>query len=119
MIELLPPERWPELEAIFADEWGACLPDPNHATILVEVDDGELIGFCILETLVRPGNFFVTPRHRGNGTVKRLIEYVRDRAAKSGRSFVTFADEPRFEKLFKQLQMRPIGTAWRKDFFIE
>jgi len=117
MIQLLPPERWPELEAIFADEWQAVLPNPEHAMIVVEVEDEELIQFCIVETLVRPGNFFVSPRHRGRAKVRRLIEYVREKAQQSGRSFVTFADEPRFERLFQRLQMRPVGTAWRKDFF--
>lgn len=117
MIQLLPPERWPELEAIFADEWDACLPHPDHAAIVVETEDEELIGFCIIETLIRPGNFFVSPRHRGNGTVRRLIDYVRQRAASSERSFIALADEPRYEKLFKSLGMRPVGTGWRKDFF--
>lgn len=118
MIELLPPERWRELEAIFADEWGAALPNPDHATILVEVEDDELIGFCILETLVRPGNFYVTPRHRGKtDTVKRLMGYIGTRARSSERSFIALADEKRFERLFKSLGMRPVGTAFRKDFF--
>jgi GNAT superfamily N-acetyltransferase len=118
MIQLLPPERWHELEAIFADEWGACLPNPEHALIVVETEDDELIGFCILETLVRPGNFYVAPNHRGKtDTVRRLMGYIATRATRSGRSFVTFADEPRFERLFQRLHMRPVGTAWRKDFF--
>lgn len=117
MIQLLPPERWHELEAIFTDEWNAVLPDPNHDAIIVEEEDGELIGFCVIETLVRTGNFFVSEKHRGNGTVKRLIDFVRERAQASGRSFVAFADEPRYERLFKSLGMRPVGTAWRRDFF--
>lgn len=116
-IELLDPKEWPKLESIFESEWGACLPNPDHAMIVVEVEDDELIGFCILETLVRPGNFFVSPRHRGNGTVRRLVEYVRDKAARSSRSFVAFADEPRYEKLFRAMGMREVGKGFRKDFF--
>lgn len=119
MIELLPPSEWSKLESIFGSEWGACLPDPDHAAIVVETEDGELIGFCIIETLVRPGNFFVSEKHRGNGTVRRLVSYVQERARNSGRSFIALADEPRYEKLFKSLQMRPVGTAWRRDFFKE
>lgn len=117
MIELLPPHEWPKLESIFETEWQACLPDPDHAMIVVEKEDDELIGFCVIETLVNPHNFYVAPRHRGNGTIGRLVSYVRDRAKGSGRSFVGIADQPRYEKLFKSLEMRPVGTAWRKDFF--
>jgi len=117
MIELLDPKEWPKLEGIFADEWGACLPDPKHSMIVVEKDDEELIGFCIIETLVRPGNFYVAPNHRGNGTVKRLVEYVKTRAANSGRSFIGLADQPRYERLFRSLGMQPVGAAFRKDYF--
>lgn len=116
-IQLLPPERWHELEAIFADEWNAALPNPDHAAIIVETEDEELIGFCILETLVRPGNFYVSPRHRNNGTVRRLLSYIVTRASQTGRSFIAFADQPRYENLFQSLKMRNVGTAYRKDFF--
>lgn len=119
MIELLPPSEWSKLESIFESEWGACLPDPDHAAIIVEREDDELIGFCVIETLVNPHNFFVSEKHRGNGTVRRLVEFVRERARSSGRSFITIADQPRYEKLFKALEMRPVGTAWRKDYFRE
>jgi hypothetical protein len=119
MIELLPPEEWHQLEAIFEAEWAACLPNPEHAMIVVERDGDELIGFCILETLIRPGNFYVSERHRNNGTVRRLVSYIESRARASGRSFVALADQPRYEKLFQSLGMRAVGTAFRRDFFNE
>ena len=117
MIELLPPEEWHKLESVFEEAWGACLPNPEHAMIVVEMEDEELISLCLLETVVRVGNFYVAPRYRGNGKIRRLIEYVRERAGRSGRSFVAFADQPRYEKLFQSLGMRPVGHAYRKDFF--
>lgn len=117
MIELLKESEWHKLEPIFEREWNACLPNPDHAAILVETEDDELIGFCVVETLVRPGMFYVAPNHRGNGTVKRLINRVKEIAAKSKRSFIAIADEPRFEGLFRSLKMRPVGMTFRKDFF--
>jgi len=117
VIQLLPPSEWHKLEAIFADSWNAALPNPDHAVIVAETEDDELIGFCVIETLVNPHNFFVSEKHRGNGTVRRLVEHVRERARESGRSFICIADQPRYEKLFKGLQMRSVGQAYRKDFF--
>lgn len=117
MIELLDPKEWHKLDSIFESEWRACLPHPDHAVIIVEKDGDELIGFCIIETLVRTGNFWVAPNHRGNGTVRRLINFVQDRAKRSSRSFVGLADEQRYEGLFKSLGMRPVGAAFRKDFY--
>lgn len=117
MIELLDPKEWHKLDAIFESEWNAALPNPDHAAIIVEKDGDELIGFCIIETLVRTGNFYVAPNHRGNGTVRRLINFVQERAQRSARSFIGFADQPRYEGLFRSLGMREVGSAFRKDFY--
>jgi hypothetical protein len=115
-IELLPPESWPKLDDIFRENWNAALPDPNHGNIIVEMDDDELIGFCMTESLVRVGNFYTVPKHRGNGTTLRLIRKVQQSARNSQRSFVAFADEERYERLFQRLHMREVGVAYRKDF---
>ena len=116
MIELLDPKEWHKLDSVFESEWDAAIPNPDHASILIEKDGDELIGFCVVETLVRPGMFYVAPNHRGNGTVRRLIQRVQRTAKNSNRSFIALADEPRFEKLFRSLGMRPVGTGFRKDF---
>jgi predicted GNAT family N-acyltransferase len=117
MIELLDPIEWPKLEEIFSREWNAVLPNPLHANMLVELEDEELIGFCMTESLIRVGNFYITNKHRGNGTVKRLISRVQKSAQESSRSFVAFADQERYANLFRSLGMRPVGEAFRKDFF--
>lgn len=120
MIQLLPPEEWHKLESIFESEWGGevCLPHPDHAIIIADIEDDELLGFCVLETLVRPGLFYVSPRHRGkNGTVRKLLSYIVTRASQSGRSFVAFADQERYGKLLKSMGMKAVGMAYRKDHF--
>lgn len=116
-IQLLPPSEWPKLEAIFRQEWGACLPHPDHGGIIAELEDEELIAFCMTESLIRVGNFYTAPNHRGNGSVRRLISKMQEVAPRSGRSFIALADEPRYAALFRSLGMREVGMAFRKDFF--
>jgi hypothetical protein len=115
-IQLLDPIEWPKLDDIFRDEWNANLPDPNHGNIIAEMDEDELIGFCMTESLVRVGNFYTVPKHRGNGTTLRLIRKVQQSARNSQRSFIALADEQRYERLFQRLHMRRAGMAYRKDF---
>lgn len=107
------------LDDIFAREWGGALPDGRYSSILAEVDDGELVGFCVLEELIRCGNFFTAPSHRGGMVARRLIERVRSAAAQTGRSFVAFAHANRDERLFRMLGMRRVADAtYRSDFFL-
>jgi hypothetical protein len=116
MIKLLDSSEWHKLEPIFESEWGACLPDPAHGNIIVDIDDDELRGFFMAESLIRVGNFYTAPNHRGGKVPLGLIRHMEQIAPRSQRSFVAFADEERFEPLFERLKMRRVGMAYRKDF---
>ena len=124
MIELLDPKEWYKLEAIFGAEWNACLPDPAHAMIITETEDGELIGFVTLESVMLVANAYVAENHRGlKGvrTIKRLTGHIREKAKHSGRAFLMIGHNdrgPRYENFFKALGLRKLADAvYRCDFF--
>jgi len=124
MIELLPPDQWHKLESIFETEWAACLPDPEHAMIIAETDDGELVGFVTLESVMLVANVYVAHNHRGlKGvrTIKKLTTHIREKAKHSGRAFLMIAHRDRglrYEHFFKALGLHKLAdVVYRCDFF--
>lgn len=124
MIEVLDPKEWHKLDAIFATEWNAVLPDPAHAAIIVEKEDDELIGFVTLESVMLVANAYVAPNYRGlRGvrTIKRLTGHIRDRARYSGRAFLMIAHQDRgmrYEHFFRALGLHKLAdVVYRCDFF--
>lgn len=111
MIQILPKERWPELTAIFRREFDSELPHPS-ATILADVDEeGEILGFLVLEFLARIGQIYQT------GPKSRLMLEFFDEQVRPGNSVIAIASEPRFEGLCKSFGMREVeGKVFRKDF---
>lgn len=123
MIELLPPDQWKHLEPIYEAEWGAATPDPTHGMILTETDDGELVAFVTLESVMLVSNVYIAPNHRGAkgvGALKRMMKHISDKAQGTGRTFVMIGHEDRggrYAGLFKALGLRRQGEAWRKRFW--
>jgi hypothetical protein len=97
MIKVLTREEAAKLDSIFKSEWDAHAP-LDHAHILAEIEDDELIAFIPLEDVVLIGGAWVAPNHRGNGGQRalfRLVSHLRKSAAKSGRSFIMARHEDR------------------------
>lgn len=118
MIELLDPKEWHKLDSIFESEFNSAIPDSQHASIIADVEDGELRGFIVVESLVWVGQIYIAPNHRGNGLTRKFIRHIEDKTRKACRSVITIASEPRFEKLFQRKKMRKVGCAvYRKEMY--
>ena len=97
MIKVLDSREVAQLDPIFRDEWDAYAP-LDHANILAEVDDEELIAFIPLEDVILLGGAYVAPNCRGaQGTraLLRLVNHLKRSAEKSGRSFIMARHEDR------------------------
>jgi hypothetical protein len=103
MITLLPPERWPELEAIMAETFNAVLPDADKATIIADLDgDGGIRGFVIVDLMVRVGQIY----SRGSSP-RQMMSFI-ERGIRPGTTVIALADEPRFEGLCEKFGMREV-----------
>lgn len=90
MIRLLDKYEHHQLDPFFNQSWNAYAPI-EHASILVEEDEGELIAFASLEDVVLIGGIQVVERHRGERgqvAITRLIKRLKKSAAESGRTFI-------------------------------
>lgn len=116
-VQILPVERWIELEKIFETEFGAVLPDTDKATILfTEDENGNIRTFAVVETLLRIGQIHTI----GNGTLithpRKILRYVCENVP-PGASVVALDDNGRFGGLAEHFGMRHIpGKFYRRDF---
>jgi hypothetical protein len=123
MIKILDAREVAQLDPIFAEEWQAYAP-LDHAYILAEVDDEELIAFIPLEDVVLVSAAYVAPNHRGRrGAValRRIIDHLKKSAANSGRSFIMARHEDRnghFMGLAEELGFKKYAdVVYRTDKF--
>lgn len=123
MIRLLNPSEVQQLDHIFREEWDAYVPT-EHAEMLAEVDDGELVAFIPLEDVILLGGAYVAPNCRGaQGTraLLRLVNHLKRSAEKSGRSFIMARHEDRaghFAGLSEKLGFRKFAdVVYRTDRF--
>lgn len=116
-IELLPFERWAELEEIFEHEFKAILPDGDKANILAALDEGGNIkGFIVVETLLRAGQVYVAPDGANNGNLPRKFFSYLENNIPRGASVIVIASEERFEGLVRHLGFREVeGKIFRRD----
>ena len=114
-VQLLPFERWRELEEIFEREFDSALPDKNTAQILFKQNNnGKITAFLVVEMLVRVGQIYSD--RTNTRSVHQLVKYVSDNTA-DGASVIAIASEPRFEPLCVRMKMRAVeGRIYRKDF---
>lgn len=123
MIRVLNSREVEQLDPIFKDEWDAYAP-LDHADILAEVDDEELIAFIPLEDVILLGGAYVAPNHRGMDGAKallRLVNHLKKSAEKSGRSFIMARHEDRanhFAGLSEKLGFKKYAdVVYRTDIF--
>lgn len=111
MIEILPKDRWPELEEIFRREFDSYLPN-DKSDILADIDEnGNITGFVVLEFMCRIGQIYNT------GTSSREMLEFFNKQIPHGNTVIAIASEPRFEGICQKFGMyRVDGTVYRKDF---
>lgn len=113
MIEILPEERWGELEEIFDKIFDAALPDKGKAHIIASVDNGEIRGFLVAEMLLRVGQIWTD--ESDTMMPRKLINYLTGNLKNT--SVIVIASDARFEKMLKHLDMREMeGKVFRRDF---
>lgn len=123
LIKILNSREVAHLDAIFQDEWGAYAP-LDHAQILAELKDDELIAFISLEDVILLGGAYVAPNHRGVDGARallRLVNHLKKAGEKSGRSFLMARHDDRaghFAGLSKRLGFRKCAdVVYRTDMF--
>ena len=123
MIKVLDKREVSHLDGIFREEWGAYAP-VDHAQILAELEDDELISFIPLEDVILLGGAYVAPNHRGiHGarSLLRLVSHLKKSAARSGRTFLMARHEDRadhFAGLSERLGFRKYAdVVYRTDIF--
>jgi hypothetical protein len=123
MIRLLTSSETTQLDSIFKDEWSAYAPI-DHAQVLAEIEDEELIAFIPLEDVILLGGAYVAPNHRGVEGARallRLVNHLKKSAGNSGRSFLMARHEDRadhFAGLSKKLGFKKYAdVVYRTDMF--
>lgn len=123
MIKVLDNREVAQLDSVFREEWDAYAP-LDHAQILADVDDEELIAFIPLEDVILLGGAYVAPNHRGTAGARallRLVNHLKQSAEKSGRSFIMARHEDRaghFAGLSRKLGFRKYAdVTYRTDRF--
>jgi hypothetical protein len=112
MIDMLPKERWHELEEIFKVEFDAILPHQS-SQIIADVDDetGEIKGFLVTELLIRVGQI-----HKPGNSGRAMFQWMLERMPRDV-AVIAIASSERFESLCEAFQMRPVeGKVFRRDF---
>lgn len=123
MIKVLTEAEAGKLDSIFESEWDAHAPR-DHAAVIAETKDDELIAFVPLEDVMLISGVYVAPNHRGMSGAKsilRIIDFIEQRAQNSGRSFIMARHEDRadhFLGLSERLGFRKYAdVVYRTDKF--
>lgn len=120
MIRLLEKHEHHQLDPLFEQLWNAYTPI-EHASILAEVDDEELIAFVSLEDVILIGGVQVVERHRGERGrlgITRLLNHLKKSAAESGRTFIMGRHDTRMGHLAHTFGFRKYADAmYRTDRF--
>ena len=112
MIQILEPERWPELAEIFAREFHSSLPHAGRSQILADVDeDGKINGFVVTEILLRVGLI-----HTPGRKLSSMLHHIEANMLPDS-GVIAIAHSDKFEKFCKDFKMREIpGVVYRRDF---
>jgi len=116
-IRLVCSEDWPAIEKVFIAEGGTA-PDPAHATAAVAIENGELVGFWVLQESWHCGPLWIREDHRRTGLWGRLNAAI-DRifTKKAGTGYYSFSGEPKVEEIFKRLGYIELPyKLWKKEF---
>lgn len=123
MIKVLSETEAAKLDSVFETEWNSYAPR-EHASIVADVKDDELITFVPIEIVGLISGVYVAPNHRGIRGAKSIlsvIDFIEQRAKNSGRSFIMARHEDRenhFLGLSERLGFRRYADAvYRTDKF--
>jgi hypothetical protein len=115
-IQLLPPERWPELkQALEESRSDEPIPKPDNSIILAAVDDERIVGCIGAERVWLVSPFWTQRELRGNGLAgdlaSSLAEYNHEKLRE-----VCATTSRHVEKLIFNMGFIPIeGQIWRRD----
>lgn len=98
------------LDDIIAKEgWTPLNPDLSYAYVVKE--DGEIIGFTILQMIAHCGPQYVNPINRGNGITEDMARAVIEKARDVGlKGFMVIADSPYTSKLCDEFGLEKINN---------
>lgn len=113
--ETLPLNEWEALLPIFNDEFDSDLPHYKYGTIIGIKDEGELIGFITLESLIQVGRPYISMPYRHSNAKGQLFAFIEKMLRQSSRSVIMITEEPRIERLAQSYGMREVGKTWRVD----
>jgi hypothetical protein len=98
MIKILDKAEVEQLIPVLKDEAWERFGRIDHADLLAEMDDEELIAFIPLENVILIPGVYVTQNNRGergHRAIMRLVNRIRRSARQSGRSFLMTRHEDR------------------------
>ncbi|MBA4184966.1 MAG: hypothetical protein H0X49_13310 [Acidobacteria bacterium] len=114
-IEILPRERYAEIEEVYECEFDSVLPVENEGIILAELSEsGEILSFMLIEIVYRVGLIHRVAEKAGNmrGMIRAAINLMPENS-----SVFVIASEPKYENLCQKLKMeRQTGAIYRRDF---
>jgi GNAT superfamily N-acetyltransferase len=116
-IEVLPVERWPELERAYR-ECGSSevlpLPKVEQSVILAVFEGDRIVGCAGAEKTWVASPFWVDKKYRGNGLASQLIDKLRTHNTEDMAELLVTTN-PHVDLLVHQLGFIPVpGTIWRR-----
>lgn len=114
----LPESEWHKLEAIF-DEYGSQPPAKGLGKIAIAEDNGQIVGFVVLQLVLHAEPLWIREDHRQTDTVswRRLLNMVGECAAQIGKEYYVFIPDERAAHIAKVAGLSPLSwRIWRKRF---
>lgn len=115
--EILPPERWGEVEPYFRERFNDAMPaTPAQATFPALFEGSELVGFFHVEHLLHFNSLVIMPQYRNQGLALRLAREAVARIP-PGHSGLWLNPAEHGRRFAEHLGFRRLGefTAYRKD----
>lgn len=115
MTRKLPLEKWDEFEKICKREFGQA-PSAVEATVVVEEENGEIIGFVCARWLVVVGPMWVRPdRRKGLNVFIALLDKMR--LITRAKVAYTWTKDLALARLYRMIGLTSEGEAlsWRDD----
>ena len=93
------------------------MPNPEHATAAVAIDEQGLAGFWVLQQMLHAGPLWIREDRRGTGLWRPLNhELLGLVERRSGAGFYSFSDGARMDHVFEQLGYTGLGyKVWKKE----
>lgn len=112
--ETVPLSEWESLRPIFNDELNSDLPHYKYGAIIGIKDNGELVGFASLESLLLVSQTYLRDDYRNSGARAELFQHVENLVRQQqGRSIGIVAKG--MAATLKHYGMTERGTLWRLD----